>query len=177
MGGEDHSLVCRAQRHRQVGLTQEALWHQARKENLHLYKRWSSTSCSWRIIFIWWFQFPPLSIFYSTNRDEAEMEYLKIAQDLEMYGVSYFAITVSVKDFALLRCKFTNLHDVLEYYRHVGLSFCLTCPIDSKTRETQTCYLEWMLRVFTSTAPTANSTRTSLFPGAASATSLTARRR
>ena len=30
-------------------------------------------------------------------RDEAEMEYLKIAQDLEMYGVSYFAITVSVK--------------------------------------------------------------------------------
>lgn len=24
------------------------------------------------------------------------MEYLKIAQDLEMYGVSYFAITVSV---------------------------------------------------------------------------------
>ena len=29
-------------------------------------------------------------------RDEAEMEYLKIAQDLEMYGVSYFAITVSV---------------------------------------------------------------------------------
>ena len=30
------------------------------------------------------------------HRDEAEMEYLKIAQDLEMYGVSYFAITVSV---------------------------------------------------------------------------------
>lgn len=29
-------------------------------------------------------------------RDEAEMEYLKIAQDLEMYGVSYFSITVSV---------------------------------------------------------------------------------
>jgi len=27
-------------------------------------------------------------------RDEAEMEYLKIAQDLEMYGVSYFAIKV-----------------------------------------------------------------------------------
>ncbi|XP_043924393.1 merlin isoform X2 [Protopterus annectens] len=26
------------------------------------------------------------------TRDEAEMEYLKIAQDLEMYGVSYFAI-------------------------------------------------------------------------------------
>lgn len=28
-------------------------------------------------------------------RDEAEMDYLKIAQDLDMYGVSYFAITVS----------------------------------------------------------------------------------
>lgn len=28
------------------------------------------------------------------------MEYLKIAQDLEMYGVSYFAITVSVNYFA-----------------------------------------------------------------------------
>ncbi|XP_037093523.1 merlin-like [Pollicipes pollicipes] len=27
------------------------------------------------------------------SRDEAEMEYLKIAQDLEMYGVSYFSIT------------------------------------------------------------------------------------
>lgn len=29
------------------------------------------------------------------DRDEAEMEYLKIAQDLEMYGVNYFAIRVS----------------------------------------------------------------------------------
>jgi hypothetical protein len=27
-------------------------------------------------------------------RDEAEMEYLKIAQDLEMYGVNYFQIKV-----------------------------------------------------------------------------------
>lgn len=43
------------------------------------------------------------------------MEYLKIAQDLEMYGVSYFAITVSVTDCTLLLCKFTNLHGVLEY--------------------------------------------------------------
>lgn len=32
------------------------------------------------------------------SRDEAEMEYLKIAQDLEMYGVNYFPITVSVFD-------------------------------------------------------------------------------
>lgn len=28
-------------------------------------------------------------------RDEAEMNYLKIAQDLEMYGVNYFPIAVS----------------------------------------------------------------------------------
>lgn len=33
--------------------------------------------------------------FLYSFRDEAEMEYLKIAQDLEMYGVSYFSITVS----------------------------------------------------------------------------------
>ncbi|KAG7259919.1 hypothetical protein CRUP_028882 [Coryphaenoides rupestris] len=30
-------------------------------------------------------------------RDEAEMDYLKIAQDLEMYGISYFAITFTIK--------------------------------------------------------------------------------
>jgi len=29
------------------------------------------------------------------SRDEAEMEYLKIAQDLDMYGVNYFLISVS----------------------------------------------------------------------------------
>lgn len=33
--------------------------------------------------------------FFLSGRDEAEMEYLKIAQDLEMYGVNYFAIRVS----------------------------------------------------------------------------------
>jgi len=38
---------------------------------------------------------PFFSLFLS-DRDEAEMEYLKIAQDLEMYGVNYFAIRVSV---------------------------------------------------------------------------------
>ena len=32
---------------------------------------------------------------FSVCRDEAEMEYLKIAQDLEMYGVNYFQIKVS----------------------------------------------------------------------------------
>jgi hypothetical protein len=30
------------------------------------------------------------------SRDEAEMEYLKIAQDLDMYGVNYFPITVII---------------------------------------------------------------------------------
>ena len=29
------------------------------------------------------------------SRDEAEMEYLKITQDLDMYGVNYFPISVS----------------------------------------------------------------------------------
>lgn len=37
-----------------------------------------------------------LIILNCLHRDEAEMEYLKIAQDLEMYGVSYFAITVRI---------------------------------------------------------------------------------
>lgn len=31
------------------------------------------------------------------SRDEAEMEYLKITQDLDMYGVNYFPISVSAK--------------------------------------------------------------------------------
>lgn len=44
------------------------------------------------------------------SRDEAEMEYLKIAQDLDMYGVNYFPITVSKLllspfEFGLILCK------------------------------------------------------------------------
>lgn len=35
------------------------------------------------------------------TRDEAEMEYLKIAQDLDMYGVNYFLIRVSQCCFAV----------------------------------------------------------------------------
>ncbi|KAK3555628.1 hypothetical protein QTP86_025617 [Hemibagrus guttatus] len=44
-------------------------------------------------------------------RDEAEMEYLKIAQDLDMYGVSYFSITlgllfiVEVRGITMVRSK------------------------------------------------------------------------
>ena len=34
--------------------------------------------------------------FLTYARDEAEVEYLKIAQDLEMYGVMYFEIKVHV---------------------------------------------------------------------------------
>ena len=38
----------------------------------------------------------PFSYLIYVIRDEAEMEYLKIAQDLEMYGISYFEIKVSL---------------------------------------------------------------------------------
>ena len=31
------------------------------------------------------------------SRDEAEMEYLKMVQDLDMHGVNYFQIRVSIK--------------------------------------------------------------------------------
>ena len=34
-------------------------------------------------------------------RDDAEMEYLKIAQDLEMYGINYFQIRVSTVSYEL----------------------------------------------------------------------------
>lgn len=40
------------------------------------------------------------------SRDEAEMEYLKIAQDLDMYGVNYFPILVSCTLFCMLDCRF-----------------------------------------------------------------------
>lgn len=41
------------------------------------------------------FSFPSAFLFViMCCRDEAEMEYLKIAQDLEMYGVNYFSIRV-----------------------------------------------------------------------------------
>lgn len=38
------------------------------------------------------------------SRDEAEMEYLKIAQDLDMYSVNYFPITVNLSYYS------TNIH-------------------------------------------------------------------
>lgn len=42
------------------------------------------------------------------TRDEAEMEYLKIAQDLDMYGVNYFLIRVSP-------CCFSTVCSVYKY--------------------------------------------------------------
>ncbi|CAI9590457.1 unnamed protein product, partial [Staurois parvus] len=36
------------------------------------------------------------------SRDEAEMNYLKIAQDLDMYGVNYFPITLAKNDSDIL---------------------------------------------------------------------------
>jgi hypothetical protein len=44
-----------------------------------------------RLIVNVYFCFTPEIIFFS---EDAEMEYLKIAQDLEMYGISYFSIKV-----------------------------------------------------------------------------------
>jgi hypothetical protein len=44
-----------------------------------------------------------LLFFSFASRDEAEMEYLKIAQDLEMYGVNYFQIKVGIDVFHALK--------------------------------------------------------------------------
>ena len=33
------------------------------------------------------------------NREEAELEYLRVAQDLEMYGVNYFDVKVGSRTF------------------------------------------------------------------------------
>ena len=49
----------------------------------------------WKYIICWVDEVTFLILIY-VIRDEAEMEYLKIAQDLEMYGVSYFEIKVSL---------------------------------------------------------------------------------
>ena len=108
------------------------------------------------------------------------MEYLKIAQDLEMYGVSYFAITVSVIYCApMLLINFAWYYEKYNSkdYFDVGLHICFAHLTDSKIRGTQTCYSEWMLRVFTFTAPTASSTLTSPFRGVISAIFLTVKRR
>lgn len=55
------------------------------------------------------------------SRDEAEMEYLKIAQDLDMYGVNYFPISVSLvisyrqrKVITCCECIFIERYKLLE---------------------------------------------------------------
>lgn len=72
VGREDNRLVCWTQKHHKVRL-------------------WISCFCPCKLFVTW----KTLHLF-CVCRDEAEMEYLKIAQDLEMYGVSYFSITVSL---------------------------------------------------------------------------------
>lgn len=52
-----------------------------------------------------------------------------------------------------------------------------TLVLHSKIRGTQSCFLELMLRVFTSTAPTTSSAPTNPSPGVESETSRTARKR
>uniref|UniRef100_A0A336MLW5 CSON003475 protein n=1 Tax=Culicoides sonorensis TaxID=179676 RepID=A0A336MLW5_CULSO len=44
------------------------------------------------------------------SRDESEMEYLKIAQDLDMYGVNYFPITNLPIKVTLLTSNTTSIH-------------------------------------------------------------------
>lgn len=65
------------------------------------------------------------------------MEYLKIAQDLEMYGVSYFAITVSTND-AFMVCPLgCVLHCALnkckrKHYHRVCLHLFYTLTLTAK---------------------------------------------
>lgn len=50
------------------------------------------------------------------TRDEVEMEYLKIAQDLDMYGVNYFPITVSTRIGALYKVIYKEFHVYIHFY-------------------------------------------------------------
>lgn len=113
VGGENHSLVCGAQRHRQVGFQGGGPIHRMNKSD-------AFSTC-----------LPLLSLFSCRNRDEAEMEYLKIAQDLEMYGVSYFAITVRRNRRLLVFYRFYHyvvlFADVTVVFIHVS-AFCFTLP-------------------------------------------------
>lgn len=49
------------------------------------------------------------------------MEYLKIAQDLEQYGVNYFQIKV-IKCFALNTNLTIKFHNIFCYFKHDKLS-------------------------------------------------------
>lgn len=65
------------------------------------------------------------------SRDEAEMEYLKIAQDLDMYGVNYFLISVSTP--LVRHVKVEQMHCGVRCYRRDGYIVC--CRI----RRTPSC--------------------------------------
>lgn len=60
------------------------------------------------------------------SRDEAEMEYLKIAQDLDMFGVNYFPITVKYICASNMFCA-THHHLMplfIEQEKHGSLAWC-----------------------------------------------------
>jgi merlin protein len=62
------------------------------------------------------------------SRDEAEMEYLKIAQDLEMYGVNYFPISVSPPYqivYSIQACKERHCHEVVTKMLTVAVALCV----------------------------------------------------
>jgi len=90
---------------------------------------------------------------YFFHSIEAELEYLKIAEDLEMYGISYFQIRVS--DVHLhTTCKYfrflfkwtffqnysgldqvTGLSKVLEQYRYILQAACCSCHPSTASKQ------------------------------------------
>lgn len=63
-----------------------------------------------------------IKIWYADHRgmsqDEAEMEYLKIAQDLDMYGVNYFLISVSIQVINLFSIRLYHITFKLWFLRY-----------------------------------------------------------
>lgn len=57
------------------------------------------------------------------SRDEAEMEYLKIAQDLDMYGVNYFPINVNIlQKIKIINILFRFILSIRKYILNQSLS-------------------------------------------------------
>lgn len=60
------------------------------------------------------------------SRDEAEMEYLKVAQDLDMYGVNYFPISVSIQFFIVFgNLELLFLELIVVKYKHQSKHDCI----------------------------------------------------
>lgn len=81
---------------------------------------------------------PPKQGFDILNfRDEAEMEYLKIAQDLEMYGVNYFQIKVIIVTMFLKTQKIQINRNSSKFEHFVRIHFAkrqiclLSIPVSS----------------------------------------------